>query len=211
MRPPLVSSLIAIMIGALVFTAGWGAQAGFLPAPGRAAIIAARATGWLSRYRLTDSTISIDRRAPVHATCVETWFRGANGEARRETLLRLGGGSTVVALQQHRLDVFGAQHRQAAWLTRAEVALAGCPRLLGDAITVADQSPGAIRIIPSHGIAQRTIALEVLTPPRRLSVRLASRTDKPIGLSISTRAWYGQSSIRLAPVTHALLSGGDLG
>lgn len=211
MRPSLASSLIAIVIGALVFSAGWAAQAGFLPAPSRAATIAARAAGWLSRYRLTNSTISIDKRAPVKATCVETWFRGANGEAHRETLLRLRGGSIVVALQQHRLDVFGAQHVQAVWLTRAELELAGCPRVLGDAITVAAQSPGALRVTAAHDIARRTIELKVLAPTRRLSVQLASRTDKPIGLSISTRAWYGRSTIRLAPVTHALLSSSDLG
>jgi hypothetical protein len=211
MRPSLASSLVAIAMGALVFIAGWGVQAGFLPAPGRAAIIAARAAGWLSRYRRTNSTISIERRSPVHATCVETWLRGADGDAHPETLLRLGGGSIVVALQQHRLDVFGVQHVQPAWLTRAELELAGCPRLLGDALTVAAQSPRALRVIAAHDIAQRTLELEVLAPMQRLSVRLASRTDKPIGLSISTHAWYGHSTIQLAPVTHALLSGSDLG
>lgn len=206
MRPFLASLLAALVMGAMAFGAGWAVQAGVLPAPQRTAVIAARAAAWLDRYRLVDSTFSIGRGSSVHATCAQTWFPTAAGSSARGTVLRLGSGSTVVTLQPHDLDVLGRRHREPLWVTRAQLELAGCPRLLADTIAGAAQSLGRVSVSPGRAMGRHVLLLHVLTRPRRLIVYLASRTGEPIGLSITDRGWHGHSLIRLARVTPTLLS-----
>jgi hypothetical protein len=206
MRPIFASLLAALVMGAMVFGAGWAVQAGVLPAPQRASLIAARAAAWLYRYRLVDSTFSIGAGSPVHATCVQTWFPTATGGSDRGTVLRLGSGSTVITVLPHHLDVLDRRHREPLWLTRAQLELAGCPRLLADTIAGAAQSLGRLSVSSARAMGRHVLLLHVLTRPRRLIVYLASRTGEPIGLSITDGGWHGHSVIRLARVTPALLS-----
>lgn len=206
MRPFLASLPAALAMGAMVFGAGWAVQAAVLPAPQRAAVIAARAAAWLDRYRLVDSTFSIGNGSPVHATCAQTWFPTASGGSDRGTLLRLGSGFTVITDLPHDLDVLGRQHREPPWLTRAQLQLAGCPRLLADNIVVAAQSLGRVSVSLGRAMGQRAFLLHVLARNRRLIVYLAQRTGKPIGVSITDRGWHGHSVIRLARATPPLLS-----
>lgn len=206
MRAFLASLLAALVMSAMVFGAGWALQAGVLPAPRRAAVIAARAAAWLYRYRLVDSTFSIGKGSPVRATCAQAWFPTAAGGSDRGTLLRLGSGSTVITVLPHDLDVVDRRHRESPWLTRAQLQLAGCPRLLADNIAAAAESLGRTSVSAGRAMGQRALLLHVLTPNRRLTVYLARRTGEPIGLSITAGGWYGHSVIRLAQATPPLLS-----
>lgn len=206
MRPFLASLLAALVMGAMAFGAGWAVQAGVLPAPQRTAVIAARAAAWLDRYRLVDSTFSVGAGSPVHATCVQTWFPTATGGSNRGTVLRLGSGSTVITVLRHQLDVLDKRHREPLGLTLAQLELAGCPRVLADTIAGAAESLGRLSVSSTREMGRHVVILHILTPPRRLLVYLASRTDEPIGLSITDGRWHGHSVIRLARVTPALLS-----
>jgi hypothetical protein len=198
MRPFLASLLAALVMGAMVFGAGCAVQAGVLPVPQRAAVIAAHAAAWLYRYPLVDSTFSIGKGRPVHATCVSTWFPTAAGGSGPGTLLRLGSGSTVITDLPHDLDVLGRQHREPPGLIRAQLELAGCPRLLANTIAGAAESLGRVSVSPGRALGQRALLLHVLTRNRWLIVYLAQRTGKPIGLSITDGGWHGHSVIRLA-------------
>jgi hypothetical protein len=205
-RPFLVTLLAALTVGATAFGAGWVVQAAALPEPRPAAVIAARAAEWLYRYRLAVSTFSIGAGRPVHATCVQTWFPTPGGDSDRGTLLRLDGGSTVITVLQHKLEVRGRRHGQRALLTRAQLILAGCPRLLGDTIGGAAQSGRGVSISLGRTIGHGVLLLRVSTGKRLLIVHLAEHTGEPIGLSLPGRAVQGHSVIRLARVTPELLS-----
>jgi hypothetical protein len=208
-RAGVVTLLIACLTGAVIVGAGWGVQAGALPSPGRGKLIAAHAAGWLDRYRLVESTFAIGRGRPVHATCVQTWFRGSKGSATRGTVLRLGSGrlATVVTLRPSDLDVLGTGDRlEPIWLRRFELELAGCPRLLGSQIADLAQSPGSARLVRGSSDGRPVLELQLVTQRSRMLVYLSPVTQRPIGLALAERGITGHSVLRLAPVTPALLS-----
>jgi hypothetical protein len=205
-RPFLATLLAALVVGATAFGAGWVVQAEALPEPQPAAVIAARAAEWLYRYRLAVSTFSLGAGPPVHATCVQTWFPGPGGDSDRGTVLRLDGGSTVITVLRHKLEVFGRRHGQGALLTQAQLVLAGCPRLLGDTIARAAQSGRGVSVSLGRTMGQGGLLLRVSNGERLLIVHLAAHTGEPIGLSLPGRAVHGHSVIRLTRVTRELLS-----
>jgi hypothetical protein len=210
-RPFLATLLAAVSVGATAFGVGWVVQAEALPQPRPAAVVAARAAEWLYRYRLAVSTFSIGAGRPVHATCVQTWFPTPGGDSDRGTVLRLDGGSTVITVLRHKLEVFGRRHGQGPSLTRAQLVLAGCPRLLADTIAVAAQSGGGVSVSLGRTMGKGALLLRVSTGKRLLIVHLAEHTGEPIGVSFPGRAVQGHSVIRLAPVTRELLSTRGLG
>lgn len=212
MRPFLATLLAAVSVGATAFGVGWVVQAEALPQPQPSALVAARAAQWLYRYRLAVSTFSIGTGRPVHATCVQTWFPTSAGGSDRGTVLRMGGGSSVIRVLPHDLDVFGRSRGQRALLTRAQLALAGCPRLLAAKIAAAAQSAGGVSVSLGRAMGQGPLLLRVPMGNRLLLiVHLAEHTGKPIGLSFTDRRLYGHSVISLERVTQHLLSTRGLG
>lgn len=209
-RPSLASLLRALATAVAVFTAGWAVQAGVLPTPRPAALVAAHVAAWLYRYRRVDSTFSIGSGEAVHGTCVQTWFPTKGGGVTRGTLLRLPRQSTVITLVPHDLDVHGRQHAEAQWLARAQLELAGCPRLLADSVASADQAAGRVRLSRVRALGRTATYLHVLARNRTLIIAFSPKTDEPTSLSISARGWRGRSVIDLTPVTRALLSVGAL-
>ena len=206
MRPRLVTLLVALTTVTAVIAIGWGVQAVALPPPGRAELVAAHAAAWLFRYRLVESTFTIGTGLAVHATCTETWFRLPGGQSDRGEVLRMSNGFGIVTLQPRDLDVIGGHRGEARWLPRAQLELAGCPRLLADQIVRAVKSAHKPRLTNSSESGRPVLTLHLRSTPLRLVVLLRPKTDRPVGLRVAGGGYVGHSVLHLARVTPALLS-----
>jgi hypothetical protein len=206
-RSALVTLLVAAAVGAAALGTGWTVQAASLPAPERGALVVARASTWLSRYRLVDSEFAVGGRPPVHAQCLEGWFPpGRTAGARRGTMLHFGRHGTVAALEGRKLAVLGMARPEAPQLALAQLELGGCSRLLSHAIETDLQSLRRIRVERAT-VADRP-ALRFVVPLKlgRIVMYVTPRTYRPIALSLTLGALHGRSLLRLTRATPALLA-----
>jgi hypothetical protein len=202
-----VTLLVAAAVGAAVLGTGWTVQAASLPAPERGELVVARASTWLSRYRLVDSEFAVDGRPAVRAQCLEGWFPpGRTAGARRGTILHFGRHGTIVALEGRKLAVLGVARPEAPRLALAQLELGGCSRLLSHAIETDLQSLRRVRIERATVDDRPAVRFVVPLKLGRILVYVTPRTYRPIALSITLGTLHGRSLLRLTRATPALLT-----
>lgn len=192
--PGWVTLGVAGAVVALVLGGGFLLQRASLRAPSTATLTALRAGQWFERYRLVDSTISLDGRV-VHGRCLQDWF-SAGGRRRRGAVLHLDDGYVLLAVPPHTLRPSGGSETTRAASPLVLMELAGCPRVLARRIqTLAQQRRG----LTFHG-SQLTFGLKAT----RVTLTLAPHTGKPIGVSLVAKGTHGESEIRFTTVTTRL-------
>lgn len=186
---------VAGAVVAAVLGGGFALQRTALRSPPQATLAALRAASWLERYRLVDSTITLDGGRVVHGRCLQDWFRTA-GRRRRGAILHLDDGYVLLAVPPHTLEPSGGSPaiRTASPLVLME--LAGCPRVLARrAQTLAQRRRGL------------TLAGNRLTfslKATRVTLVLDPRSGKPLGIDLVAGGAKGTSQIRFTPVTTRL-------
>lgn len=175
-----------------VLGAGFLVQRVALKEPPHASDAALRAAAWLERYRLVDSTFSLDGAPAVRGRCLQDWFYAA-GRRRRGAVLRLDDGLTVLAVPPHTLTVTGGTAAERATSPLVLLELGGCPRVLARRVqTLAQQRRG---LTLRHG----SLAFDLKAT--RVTLALDPRSGAPIGIRIGTHGADGVSRIRFAKVT----------
>lgn len=178
-----------------VLGAGFVLQRAALKEPPHASDAALRAAAWLERYRLVDSTFSIDGAPAVRGRCLQDWFYAA-GRRRRGAVLRLDNGLTVLAVPPHTLTVTGGTAAERATSPLVLLELGGCPRVLARRVqTLAQQRRG---LTLKHG----SLAFDLKAT--RVTLALDPRSGAPTAIRIGTRSTDGVSRIRFEKVTRQL-------
>ena len=204
MRSKVVTVLVAGAVAAIVLGLGWLVQSAFLPAPARADVIAADASTWLSRYRLTESTLKIGNYPSSHATCVEGWFPAPGGGIAPGTVLRFDR-SRIVEIRGRTTQVPAAGALTRPRVTVLRVALAGCPRILARRIAGRIDSGAKLRIERASVADRPALALPISLHGLQLRVYLTPLTHRPIAVSADADGLVGESRIRLTTLTPSLL------
>ena len=192
--PGWVTLGIAGAVVAAILGAGLLVQRTVLPAPGAATLAGLRAGIWLERYRLVDSTITLDGRV-VRGRCLQDWFE-TGGHRRRGAVLRLDDGYVLLAVPPHTLTATGGPPvtRSASPLVLME--LAGCPRVLARRLqTLAQQH---------RGLTLERDRLSFWLKATHITLTLNPRTHAPTGVALVARGTRGVSQIRFTPVTTRL-------
>lgn len=196
-RPLWITVATAGAVVTAVLGAGFALQQAALKEPPRASLTALRAAGWLERYRLVDSTFTVDGGAAVHGRCVQTWFH-SEGRRRRGALLRLDNGVSVLAVPPHTLVVSGGTAAARAVSPLVMLELGGCPRVLARRMqTLAQQRRG---LVAKDGTLSFALAATHVT------VTLDPRSGAPTGIDVAARTASGSSSVRFLPVTARTLA-----
>ena len=192
--PGWVTLGVAGAVVAVVLGGGFLVQRASLHAPSSATLAALRAGQWLERYRLVDSTISLDGRV-VHGRCLQDWF-SAGGRRRRGAVLHLDDGYVLLAVPPHTLQSSGGSETTRAASPLVLMELAGCPRVLARRVqTLAQQRRG----LTLHG-SQLTFGLKAT----RVTLTLAPHSGRPVGVSLVAHGTRGVSEIRFTTVTTRL-------
>ena len=180
---------VAGAVVAAVLGAGFLLQRVALKEPPHASNTALRAAAWLERYRLVESTVSIDGAPAVHGRCIQDWFV-EGGRRRRGALLRLGDGVTVLAVPPHTLRITGGTAAERAASPLVLMELAGCPRVLARRVqTLAQQR---------HGLTLGRDSLAFDLKATRVTMAVDPRSGAPTGIDVSWRGSHGSSRIRFA-------------
>ncbi len=183
---------VAGAVVAAVLGAGWLVQRTALPAPAPATLAAVRAATWLQRYRLVNSTFSIDGGPVVHGQCLQDWFQ-TGGHRNRGAALQLDDGFVLLAVQPHTLVSKGGSAAERSLSPLVLMELGGCPRVLARRLdTVAQQH---------RGVTLANGALTFALKGTRVTLTLEPGTGKPLTLRVVTRDTEGTSHIRFATVT----------
>jgi hypothetical protein len=190
--PGWVTLGVAGALVAAVLGGGWLVQRAGLQAPAPATLAALRAATWLQRYRLVDSTFSIDGGPVVHGQCLQDWFQ-AGGRRNRGAALQLDDGFVLLAVQPHTLVTRGGSVAERSFSPLVLMELGGCPRVLARRLdTLAQQRRGVT-------LANDTLAFALKAT--RVTLTLEPRTGRPLALRVVTRDAEGTSRIRFATVT----------
>jgi hypothetical protein len=183
------------MAGAVVTAvvgAGFLLQRAALKEPPRASDAALRAAAWLERYRLVDSTFSIDNGPTIHGRCLQDWIVTA-GQRRRGAVLRLDDGVTVLDVPPHTLTVTGGTAAERAVSPLVLLELAGCPRVLARRVQTLAQRRSGLTL--QHG------SLDFELKATHVAMALDPTSGLPTEIRIGTRSTVGTSQIRFAKVT----------
>ncbi len=133
---------VALSVAVAALAAGLLVQRVALSEPDSATFSALRAATWLSRYRLVDSTFSVNGGPTVHGQCLQDWFVVA-GRRRRGAVLRLDNGVDVLDVPPHTLTVSGGTAADRAVAPLVLLELGGCTRFLERRVeTLAQQRRG---------------------------------------------------------------------
>ena len=157
---------------------------------------ALRASRWLERYRLVDSTITLDGGAVLHGRCLQDWFH-TDGRRRRGAVLHLDDGYVLLAVPPHTLQPRGGTSltRGASPLVLME--LAGCPRVLARRMQTLAQQRQGLTLAEGNRLG---FDLE----GTKVTLLLDARTDKPVGVRLVAPGASGSSQIRFSTVTKQL-------
>lgn len=190
--PGWVTFGVAGAVVTAVLGGGFLLQRAALNEPPHASDAALRAAAWLERYRLVDSTLSIDGGPTVNGRCLQDWFV-TGGRRRRGAVLHLDDGLTVLAVPPHTLTTTGGTAAERATSPLVLLELAGCPRVLARRVqTLAQQRRG---LTLQHG------SLGFHLKATRVTMALDPRSGAPTGIRIATRSTSGTSQIRFTTVT----------
>lgn len=192
--PGWVTVGIAAGVAAAVLGTGFVVQRVALRTPSPAMLAALRAATWFERYRLVDSTITLDGRV-VHGRCLQDWI-AAGGRRRRGAVLRLDDGYVLLAVPPHTLSATGGSPQTQASSALVLMELAGCPRVLARRMqTLAQERRG---LTYAHG------RLGFALKRTQVALTLEHGTGRPLAVSLVAPTQRGQSRIRLTPVTTRL-------
>ncbi|MGH2971658.1 MAG: hypothetical protein ACRDNM_01165 [Gaiellaceae bacterium] len=181
--------VVAVVLGAGVLV-----QRTALPSPGATSLAGLRAGIWLERYRLVDSTITLDGRV-MRGRCLQDWF-DTGGRRRRGAILRLDDGYVLLAVPPHTLQATGGRPatRSASPLVLME--LAGCPRVLARRLqTLAQQH---------RGLKLENDRLSFQLKATHVTLTLDPRTHSPTAVALVARGTHGVSQLRFTTVTTTL-------
>lgn len=193
--PGWVTLGVAGAVVAVVLGAGFLVQRAALLSPSQATLAALRAGVWLERYRLVDSTITLDGGRVVHGRCLQDWIR-AEGRRRRGAVLRLDDGYVLLAVPPHTLTATGGTPATRAISPLVLMELAGCPRVLARRLqTLAQQR---------RGLTLEHDRLTFRLKATHVTLTLDPKTHAPVGVSLVARGTRGVSQIRFTPVTTRL-------
>jgi hypothetical protein len=185
---------IAGAVVAVVAGGGFLLQRAALRSPSQATLAALRAGDWLERYRLVDSTISLDGRV-VRGRCLQDWFT-QGGRRRRGAVLRLDDGYVLLAVPPHTLRPTGGSPATRAESPLVLMELAGCPRVLARRVQTLAQERRGLELSGSR----LTFGLK----GTRVTLTLAPRTGQPTAVSLVAPGMRGSSQLRFTPVTTRL-------
>ena len=192
--PGWVTMGVAAAAVAAVLGTGFVVQRVALRTPSPAMLAALRAATWFERYRLVDSTITLDGRA-VHGRCLQDWIE-AGGRRRRGAVLRLDDGYVLLAVPPHTLSATGGSAQTRATSPLVLMELAGCPRVLARRLqTLAQERRG---LTYTHG------RLGFALKGTRVVLTLERGTGRPLAVGLAASAQRGESHLRFTPVTTRL-------
>jgi len=194
---------IAVVVTALV--GGFLLQRVALSEPGGPTFTAVRVGDWFGRYRLVDSTISVDGRPSVHGRCLQDWF-AVDGSRRRGAVLRLDDGLVVLDIPPHTLVARGGTAADRAVPPLVLLELAGCPRFLERRIETLAQQRADLG--GSQDVLRFTLK------GTRVSMALDPASSLPMGVTVASRSARGTSEIRfrrLTPQIRRRFRAGNLG
>ena len=192
--PGWVTVGVAAGVAAAVLGTGFVVQRVALRTPSPAMLAALRAATWFERYRLVDSTITLDGRV-VHGRCLQDWI-AAGGRRRRGAVLRLDDGYVLLAVPPHTLSATGGSPQAQASSPLVLMELAGCPRVLARRMqTLAQERRG---LTYAHG------RLGFALKGTQVALTLERGTGRPLAVSLVAPTQRGQSRIRFTPVTTRL-------
>ena len=185
----------AAVVVAAVLGLSFVVQKATLHAPSQATLAAIRSATWLERYRLVDSTITLDNGRVMHGRCLQDWIV-EGGRRRRGAVLRLDGGYVLLAVPPHTLSATGGSAATQAMSPLVLMELAGCPRVLARRLQTLAQERRGLRLAND----QLSFGLK----GTRLTLMLAPRTGAPTGVKLVAPTARGASRIRFTPVTTQL-------
>ena len=183
---------VALSVAAAALVAGLLVQRVALSEPDSATFSALRAATWLSRYRLVDSTFSVNGGPTVHGRCLQDWFVVA-GRSRRGAVLRLDDGLVVLDIPPHTLTVSGGTAAERAVAPLVLLELGGCTRFLERRIETLAQQRRDLTL--SNG------TLGFALKGTHVALALDAKTTLPTGMKVSARHARGTSRIRFERVT----------
>ena len=190
--PVSVTVAVAFAVGAAVLVAGLAVQRVALSAPDSATLTALRTATWLGRYRLVESTFSVNGGPTLHGRCLQDWYVAA-GSRRRGAELRLDDGLVLLDVPPHTLVATGgtAADRSAAPLVLLE--LAGCPRVLERRVETLAQR--------REGLALSGHVLRFALKGTRVSMTLDPATARPAAIAVDSAHAHGKSRLSYGRVT----------
>lgn len=190
-----VTLAAAGVVAAAVLGAGLLVQRAALPPPAPARLAALHAGIWLERYRLVDSTITLDDGRVVHGRCLQDWFE-SGGRRRRGAILHLDDGYRLLAVPPHVLEATGGPPATQATSPLVLMELAGCPRVLARRLqTLAQQT---------HGLTFDNDRLSFRLKATHVTLTLDPRSHAPVAVALVARGIGGVSELRFTPVTTRL-------
>ncbi|HKT44752.1 MAG TPA: hypothetical protein VJQ85_08115 [Gaiellaceae bacterium] len=169
MRSLLVTAVVALAVGGGALAAGWSVEASALPSPPSADRMAVDALVVLEHRRFVASTLRIDGGPALRATCVRGWF------PKHGTLLSVSDGASLF---------FRAVRPKETSLERAELVLAGCPRVLSPAIAELLQS-GVRTHETRTWFGRPATALRIAS----ITLYVTPKHSVPLGVAIH-RPWF---------------------
>jgi len=192
--PGWVTVGVAAAVAAAVLGTGFVVQRVALRTPSPAMLAALRAATWFERYRLVDSTITLDGRV-VHGRCLQDWI-DAGGRRRRGAVLRLDDGYVLLAVPPHTLSSSGGSQHTRASSPLVLMELAGCPRVLARRMQTLVQERRGLTY--AHG------RLGFALKGTRVALTVERGTGRPVAVSLTASTQRGQSRIRFTRVTTRL-------
>lgn len=194
--PVWVTLGVAVAVVFATLAAGFTIQRVALSEPSTATFDALRTATWLSRYRLTASTFSVNGGPTVHGECLQDWF-APDGRRRRGAVLRLDDGLVLLDVPPHTLSVTGGTAAERAVDPLVLVELGGCTRVLQRRVeTLAQQRRGLTMSGNRLGFALKGT---------RISMTLDAQKE-PVAIAVESRKARGSSSIQFRRVTPAIRS-----
>jgi hypothetical protein len=202
-RRAFTTFVAACSIGGCVLATGWALQGAALPRPEPADLVGAAAIAWLAHYRLVFSTIRIRHQPIVHGRCLQGWFRPRARRHDRGSLLRLDGGTTILAATDDTWIEGLRAESHALGVVQTE--LAGCGGTLVQRIAAEIQSGSRLGTQPAAVMGRPALALRIPGKRTVINLYVALDSGRPIALRISAPHFFGTSDLRLVKLTPQLV------
>jgi hypothetical protein len=174
-RSLLVTAGVALAIGGGALGAGWSVEASALPAPPSADRMAVDSLVVLQHHLLVAGALRIDGGRAVRTSCTRGWF------PQHGTLLTLSDGAHVF---------YRAVHPRVTRTQKAELELAGCPRVLSPLVAHFLQSGVDARATRTW-LGRPALALHLAW----LTLDVTPRRFVPIGVRIREPSFSGESRL----------------
>jgi hypothetical protein len=185
---------VALAVVVVTLAAGFTIQRVALSEPSTATFSAIRTATWLSRYRLTASTFTVNGGPTVHGECLQDWF-APNGHRLRGAVLRLDDGFVLLDVPPHTLTTTGGTAAERALDPLVLLELGGCTRLLQRRVeTLAQQRQGLTASGNRLGFALKGTRISMTLDAQKV----------PVAIALTSRYARGSSSIRFERVTPAI-------